>query len=126
MPAQPGSQPPVGRSMKKHLPAGLGSRPAAQATFGQASKQPAGRWAGLLARRAARQLPAKAQPVQNPENFRFCFIPAYVILVKLQPNTARPRKKKFGKSPASQLVGQHVSHSSQLASRQALQPAVGQ
>ncbi len=119
MPAQPGSQPAAGRSMGR--PASRpGSRAAAQpgrqAIFGLASEQPADRRAGPLARRAARQL-----PVQTPENLRpFFYTGIRHFSETVIPKQPDPVKKQFGKSPASQLVGRHVSHSSQPASRQAL------
>ncbi len=101
MPAQPGSQPAAGRSMGR--PASRpGSRAAAQpgrqAIFGLASEQPADRRAGPLARRAARQLPARGQPVQTPENLRPFFTPAYVILAKLSSqNSQTPEKNSLEK-----------------------------
>ena len=80
-----------------------------------------------MARRAARQLPARGQPVQIPEFLRLLF---YTVIrhfsATVTKNSQTPEKHKFGKSLALQLVGRHVSHSSQPASRQALQPAVGQ
>ena len=126
MPAQPGSQPAAGRSIGP--PA---SRPVTRAAaqlgrqtaFGLSSEQPAGRRAGLLARRAARQLPARGQPVQTPENLRLFFYTSVCHFCEtVTKNSQTPENKKFGRSRASQLVGPHVSHSSQPASRQALQP----
>jgi hypothetical protein len=119
MPAQPGSQPAADRSMGRRASrpgSCAAAQPGRQATFGLASEQPAGRWACPLARRAARQLPARGQPVPTPENTRFFFYTGIRHFSEtVIKNSQTPEKKKFGKRPASQLVGRHVSHSSQPA-----------
>ena len=130
MPAQPGSQPAAGRSMgpPARRPASrAAAQPGRQTAFGLASEQPSGRRAGLLARQAARQLPARGQPVQTPENLRLFFYTSVCHSCEtVTKNSQTPENKKFRRSLASQLVGPHVSHSSHPASRQALQPSVGQ
>ena len=76
MPAQPGRQPAASWSMGRSASrpgSHAAAQPARQATFGLASEQPAGRRAGPLARRAARQLPARGQPVQTPQDLRLLF-----------------------------------------------------
>ena len=104
MPAQPGIQPAAGRSMGR--PASrpgshAAAQPGRQAIFVLASEQPADLRAGPLARRAARQLPARGQPVQTLENLRPFFTPAYVILVKLSSqNSQTPEKQKVWKKPS--------------------------
>ena len=123
MPAQPGSQPAAGRSMGR--PASRpGSRAAAQpgrqATFGLASEQPAGRRASPLARRAARQLPARGQPVQTPENIRLFFYTGIrhfsETVIPKQPDPGR--KKSSGKAqPRSWLAGMSATAASRQANR---------
>ena len=104
MPAQPGSQPAAGRSMGR--PASRpGSRAAAQpgrqAIFGLASEQPADRRAGPLARRAARQLPARGQPVQTPENLRpFFYTGIHHFIETVIPKQPDPGKQTVWKKPS--------------------------
>ena len=71
--------------------------------------------------------PEASQSVQTPENLKLLFYTSIRFLCEtVTKNCQTPENKKVRKSNASQLLGLLVGHSSQLASQQALQPAVGQ